>query len=73
MQQENTKNKFKQAEIRGQGGGVCAVEKEVQGERVQIDTNIIMEQEITRVNRARLLQAYNTPLREHPLQALLGE
>ena len=76
MQQEDTKNKFKhikQEEKQGYGGGVSAVEKDISGTRVRLETKIEIEEEISRVNRDRLQQANNTPLRAAPLQALLGE
>ena len=76
MQQEETKNKFKdikQAEKRGYGGSVPAVEKYINGERIRLVTKIEIEEEISSVNKARLQQANNTLLRADPLQALLGE
>ena len=65
MQQGDTKNKSKcieQAEKRGYGGGVSAVEKDINGGRVRLETKIEIEEEISRVNKARSQQANNTPL-----------
>ena len=49
------------------------MEKYVNGERIRIENKLEIEEEILRVNTSRLQQANNTPLREHPLQTLLGE
>ena len=49
------------------------MEKDINGERVRLETKIEIEEEISRVNKACLQQANNTPLQAEPLQALLGK
>ena len=76
IQREETKTKFrriKTAERRLQGGGISRVEKDENGIRITITDKEEIENEIARVNKSRLQQANNTPLRQEPLCQLLGE
>lgn len=76
MFQENIRRQFqriKRAERRQCKVGVSIVEKDTDHGRIIITSQENIEDEIIRVNKKRLLQAYNTPLRTEPLQSLLGE
>jgi len=76
LKREEIKTKFKRiksAEKRTQGNGITRVEKEINGARITITEKIDIENEITRVNKARLLQANNMPLRQEPRSKILGE
>ena len=48
------------------------MEKDMNGERIRLETKFEIEEEISRVNKSRLRHANNTPLRVYPIQALLG-
>lgn len=70
----NNFNCIKIHEKKTRGGGVSVVEKIVEGgERIRIPKKEEIEEEISRANQEKLLQANNTPLREEPLLSLLGE
>ena len=70
----NNFNCIKIYEKKTRGGGVSVVEKIVAGgERIRITKKEEIEEEISRANQEKLLQANNTPLREEPLLSLLGE
>jgi len=76
LQREERKTKFrliKTAERCSQGGGISRVEKDVNGVQITITETEEIENEIARVNKSRLQQANNTPLRQEPLSQLLGE
>jgi len=76
MDQEDMRRQFqriKAAECRANRKGVNMVEREEQGVRIRITDKESIEWEISEANKAKLLQAYNTPLRMEPLQSLLGE
>ena len=73
---EMTKKRFLRIRIAGKklrGGGVKTVEKIQDGETITIYNKEDIEQEIIKANKKKLLQADNTPLRQEPLQSLLGE
>ena len=71
--QRNTFRHIKTAEKKLRGGGVHVVEKVINDQTIKIYEKTNVENEIIRVNKEKLLQANNTPLRESPLQELLGE
>lgn len=76
IDQEDMRRQFqriKLAEGRVSRKGVNMIEREENGVRIRITDKDSMEQAILEANKAKLLQAHNTPLRMEPLQSLLGE
>lgn len=64
---------IRRSEGKVHGGRVDRIQMEIEGEPQVIFCQEKMEKEIMRVNKNKLLQAYNTPLRQSRLADLLGE
>mmetsp|Transcript_8494 Transcript_8494/g.16012 ORF Transcript_8494/g.16012 Transcript_8494/m.16012 type:complete len:1891 (+) Transcript_8494:4302-9974(+) len=76
MVQDGIKRQFqriKRAERRPLKTGVVMVEKDTDQGRILITDREEIEYEIGRANKKRLLQSYNTPFRQEPLQTIVGE
>lgn len=76
MEQEDLRRQFQRIKIaEGRQGrkGVHMMEKVEQGIKVRVTDKGEIKQAIMKANKAKLLQAHNTPLRNEPLQSLLGE
>ena len=69
---EHFKN-IKRKEKRGQRYGVDRVDVETEDGLITLVNKEDIEEEILKVNKEKLLQAKNTPLRSEPLRSLIGE
>jgi len=70
IHRESEDKKFrhiKYAEKKNRGGGVTVVEKDTEHGRIRITNKDDIEHDIVRVNKAKLVQAHDTPLMMEPL------
>lgn len=73
---EETKEYFRRIRLcegKSRGGGVDKIQKIVNDQVVTIYDKESIEKEIIRVNKEKLLQAHDTPLRDRQISQLLGE
>jgi len=75
IHRESEDKKFRHinySEKKKRGGGVTVVEKDTENGRIRITNKDEIEHEIIRVNKAKLVQAHDTPLMMEPLFSLTG-